>query len=678
MAAFQRFSIKKALSGFSSYYGTSGVNLRRTSAVPEVSKEQEEAAKYHRKYVYNNKLHSYLNGFKELDNILNVFFVSYGKVPRSSLNCARLWVAAMETRFQLINAVSHLVQNHDYLSYEYKDLRMEELDNHIIRLKNLVAGLVQYIVIFQEREEMWRFLRMKFLEELSLELYNGVKKAVSEYREFLIKSYCMKETVAKAYRKHLKRQKLVARKALHDVEFASHKGKQAEKLFEKLEKAFKVCSDAKFASKEKKLAKSLKENEYQKLRMLLTVSKDAFAPRENGIFDYNKKNEEEIGALLENDFQKVKAKKANRNNKFRDLIDNTQKLVEDLVDAKTLEDDKLLYSHQKGLKSIGPFELIILSDAYKYVEAFDENKWSLSSIGLLIHGLKHFENVEGRYIPAGTVSKDKQTKQNLRLHKDAHSYAWFFPLDLSGLSEKDRKELDMRAQQYSPLHALVFYGGFGYFNKEGILVEIKGITLGDDMYFDGPYYIPKEETFNTLEKEGMPLVPTTIPGLEQHSFTYVSREHGDKVIDPQYNLELKKFKGAFAYKGKEKGEDLRNYFQIQTFGELEIKEEKNSNTPIMEHILFLYNKYKKEWLGSGLVLEEDVPQTQDPSHMWHITEKKIKWDIKTKREQRRNEFSAGKTMFHKESHTKLPGFTSRSGSIDWTPSTRFIRKSSKD
>eukprot|EP00924_Labyrinthula_sp_SR-Ha-C_P001420 snap_masked-scaffold_44-processed-gene-1.86-mRNA-1 protein AED:1.00 eAED:1.00 QI:0/-1/0/0/-1/1/1/0/662 len=662
MDTLKRFSLKKALSGITSYHGNSDYDLRIALSLPPLTAEEEEIAVYQRKYIYNNKLHSYLNGFKELDNILNVFFVSYGKLERSSLNCAKLWVGAMEVRFILINAVTHLVEHHRNLSYEYKALRMDELNHHIITLKNCVAELVQYVVIFQKHNETWRFKRAKFLEELREELYEKVQDHVEEYRDFLKKSYGMKESVAEAYVKHLERQKLKARKALHDVEPLSIKGKGTEKLFQKLKQAVDVLKGPKLAERNKRLAEKMTKENYQGLRVLLTASKDALAPRDNEIFNYDWNNKEEIGALLGDDIQQLKLKKKEKNKKYKILIAEAQDLAEKLVAKEILEADKQLHPHEQGLKSIGPFELIILSNADTFVDINIGNKWTLSNVGIQIDGLTCLEEVEGNYIQAGETSRDKRTRQSLKLHPNAQSYAWFFPLDLSTLSREQVENIQVNAHQYSPLHALVFYGAFGYFDENDRLVELKGIILGDDMYFDGPYAIPKDDTFETLEKEGMPLVATSMPGLEDYSCTYISREHKDIIANTK-NKGQDTFAGAFAYKGKGGKEHLQSYFQINTFRELKIKEQINSNTPIMEHIPRLYNLYKDEWLGTGLVLEEDIPQTEDPSHMWHITYNKSMSNMKERRNQRRNEFMKGQTMFRRETHFRIPRLASGFGSM---------------
>lgn len=111
---------------------------------------------YYEKYMSKNKLEIFYEEFKSLDDIINLFFVSYAKLTRSSFLCSSLWIEVMKIRIIMINSITHLIDQPHTLSIDYSEVKKEQLT--VVRAANVqVAKAVHYIIIFKRNNEAWQF-----------------------------------------------------------------------------------------------------------------------------------------------------------------------------------------------------------------------------------------------------------------------------------------------------------------------------------------------------------------------------------------------------------------------------------------------------------------------------------------------------------------------------------------
>eukprot|EP00924_Labyrinthula_sp_SR-Ha-C_P002971 snap_masked-scaffold_13-processed-gene-11.51-mRNA-1 protein AED:1.00 eAED:1.00 QI:0/-1/0/0/-1/1/1/0/877 len=293
--------------------------------------------KYESTYIKNNKLVEYIKGFKDLDNILNVFFFEFLRLRRSSLQCSRLWVSAMRTRFLFICAVGFLLERRRFAKPEYKKLRLTELFDYVSKLRHSIAKCTQFLATFNLHSDLpkeenhnamtrrqiarkqkyspkklktvrlfqkntsqdnndkrvlkywqWHFLRARFLTNLAKDLEKENKGLCNRYVDFLIHAYEIQEETAMAFRDHLDLKVVEATEWLYENEFLAQRGEYNRKILAQVAQGAQ-CVDDKIKVEKTKVStnhsfENIQKDEwevhrYYKLREWYYVCRDTWGLR---------------------------------------------------------------------------------------------------------------------------------------------------------------------------------------------------------------------------------------------------------------------------------------------------------------------------------------------------------------------------------------------------------------
>lgn len=574
-------------------------------------KSRSPIKQYHKQYLKRNKLILYREGFVKLDNIINLFFVNYQKLTRTSVNCARLWVGVMHIRTIMTNAVTSLYDQPRYLSYEYRKLRLNELNLHVRQCRLMVSKAVQYIVIYRKHhDENWRFQRKAFLEEHSKELYEKMEEQMHLWKEFLIKAYAVAPEVKKAFNRHLDLEERRARQALVDVEPLSDIGFKNDQYIQVLKNMY-----------EDRDQERIQRSDFLLLRIQVNIVQDIL-----GLYELAK----DYGGRLP-----VK----------HTIVDTVHTFLNETVDKKILEDDETVWPHQKGLKDFGPFEAITLKQPTRYIEVFPDKdksgnmRYRIKPEYFMVKTMHIFEGTLGKATKLHKVSFSPHIRKVLNIHKSATHFAWFFPVWAPAEIEEDVlkrfiKKGEALANDGSPLHALVLYGGFGYFNAEGDLIDLKGVVFGDDLFYDGPYFVQNAGAFEKLDEAGVRMEKVTFNRYRKEGAAdYGFVNGGDSTLMklPQHKEDFGpqqwEFTGAFFFRYDNtqhpewdeadyfKG-GRRSYFQELTFDELDLKTQKNNNTPVLNKLKYLAGRYEQEWTRERFERKRAEEEDANISSYW--------------------------------------------------------------
>lgn len=367
----------------------------------------------------------------------------------------------------------------------------------------------------------------------------------------------------------------------------------------------------------------VEKDDYVKLRIQINIVEDMLAARLDIFkeeYDARMKEKEEYENNSSNDRKKVddklnKAEKAfqrkleyvkdhiipDGQESTMELVLTAKKFLETNLDQQLLEDDDKIWPHQEGLPGLGPFGFVDLPQPNEYllVEKNGE-KYSLNEVAYLIDGMEQYRGAEAITSKPYKISVNKELQKAWNIPKNVTHYRWFFPLEHKE-AELASDEVDWADEVESPLHVLAKYGGFVYFHSETV-VSAKGVLFGDDLFFDGPYFIPNPDAFTTL-KDKMRAV-TLQPLLDQDAikFAWIMEENERAALfksEKDFIETEWAFRGAFIYEydnTKEyKDENRRNYFQLLTSADLKIKTQKNVNNAVMHKIKLLIDQHKGEW-----------------------------------------------------------------------------------
>eukprot|EP01006_Ploeotia_vitrea_P014724 TRINITY_DN4018_c0_g1_i1.p1 TRINITY_DN4018_c0_g1~~TRINITY_DN4018_c0_g1_i1.p1 ORF type:complete len:1091 (-),score=90.93 TRINITY_DN4018_c0_g1_i1:122-3121(-) len=153
----------------------------------------------------------------------------------------------------------------------------------------------------------------------------------------------------------------------------------------------------------------------------------------------------------------------------------------------------------------------------------------------------------GTLSPRSRVTLPPEERQRARIPVQATHFAFAYPLP--GVNTIGKK-FDLN----DPRHLFLTIGGFIYFDPIGRPIRKNGIAAGKDLFFDGPYKLPRSVR-TALEGQGR-LQPVTIPDIKQtgaeqfawlgpSEFSHVSTDHEFQMVDA---LPVHIPFGGFAYK----------------------------------------------------------------------------------------------------------------------------------
>jgi len=478
----------------------------------------------------------------------------------------------MRARTQMTNAITHLNDQERYISKDYKDVRIKELQQFVAPCRIGVAKAIQYLVIFNKHnDEEWRFLRKGFLKKHAKSLAESLEESCNNWRDFIVEKYGVAEVTKEAYVRHLESQNKLATDALVETEAKSFKEKkniQLEKEMGELLKNLKKVNNP----------TAIAEKDLYQLRVLMSAVEDIEEFKKLDDDDDDDDDDEQIAALHE-----------------------VKKFLEKNVSQEDLENDENIWPHQQGLQDLGPFKSVVLYKADLYLNVdLDANKYSLQKEA---HGIDGFANEKSNcdMTTLQEVSIPARDRKLINIPPNAEYYAWLFPAE--GIN--DAETVMGHALDNSPLHVVFQFGGFAYFDKEKKLLTANGVTFGDDLFFDGPYYIPNEEVYSSIESKGIPMKDITIPelrDLDARRFAWLHPSDQDTLgLESEDGSKLPSdywgFSGAFVYEYEQKEgmEKRRNYFQLLDFKEVGLKKTKNTNTPIVSTLRTFWEKYHEEW-----------------------------------------------------------------------------------
>eukprot|EP00924_Labyrinthula_sp_SR-Ha-C_P002949 snap_masked-scaffold_13-processed-gene-11.21-mRNA-1 protein AED:1.00 eAED:1.00 QI:0/-1/0/0/-1/1/1/0/869 len=716
------------------------LNIPVKGVAPNNEKLKEAIIGYHRRYIHNNKFKDYIQGFKNLDNILNVFFFEFLKLRRSSLQCSKLWISAMRTRFLFICAVGFLLERSRFAKPEYKAMRLMELLEYVNPLRHSIAKCTQFLATFNLHSDLppnenevltnkqkmlkrkadkkrrkkgkkskrknknipankrelkfwnWHFLRSKFLTNLGTKLAEENQKLCNKYRNFLVDVYDMGLRTSDGFTEHMKLKVEEASRALYSTDFNSQRKKYNEQIIDSLAIYIETAFGEKVSRinpTEKPLVEyteeQLSKDGYIKLREWYWVCRDTWGLRLESK-DKDPKVVSQVSMSFDNLNSSVDARSSVKDviRKGRgvtriDTYDEKDIVALTILDRakqhlisqsknspKVGAGDNMLYEYQQGLKSLGPFELIPLKEPENFFDIrYDEDKEKVfyrlkKEIAESLPGLSWAKGLEGVGSPLSKISihrgsiPDGSTKQEVlkasKIHPEASSYRFLYPLDHATLKleETDFELCQEFVKHYSPIHLILMNGAFAYYkeghscekddDKKDSPVEINGITLGDDLFFDGPYKVnPKEvdikhedavtALLEELEDKKLELTNVTLPHLKDvgcEKFIFVPNdivsentlyrrvlmsEANEEII--RSSFETWEFKGAFAYlyhqkakkdlteEERKKNHPIRisdpNYFSVTSFKSITAKVKENNNTPIIEKLDRILRTFNPLW-----------------------------------------------------------------------------------
>lgn len=604
---------------------------------------------YSQEYLTQNQLLVLYEQFKTLDNTINLFFFSFTGLNRSSKLCGRLWLGVMAIRTILTNSMTHLVDDPTMLSRGFEVFRKEQ--TQVVRHAAAAIGrAVQLLVIFKKSTEKWRFLRKEFNTQLSKKIVDRTKRTGADklvttpghslfdiydaWVEKEIKWCGMNNVQEVSFRRHLQLEEERRKKDLTYLQPLSTVGKHdrsyietLDRMMSELKKLRNKCEaegllPAYDAYKAKMISNPKHKPEIFKNKKHIEMVKDNFMTLR-------------IQMYIVRDVQGLKDLKPDENlGEYEGAEDNITEVKEFLISQLdscnkmgVMNDDDKLWPHQKGIQDLGPFAVLELLKSRRFLKVnLKDNSYQIKQTKV-----KHMEIFDGK---TGAVSakkklpygkKDKSVKEALHIPPNAYYYSFFYPVEYGKLETTEEKQCLENAFQLaedeSPLHVLCLFGGFGYFTKGGTLISVSGVTLGDDIFFEGPYFIANEEGYKNIEEAGVTIAPVTLAHLkscEATEFGWVSEYN---VLEKAFAKEGKPFgnpdqkddafKGAFFYKYDNSGSAelensdycsgaRRNYFQVLDFQELNLKKEDNANTPVLERLSFEVEQYRKEWEISGI------------------------------------------------------------------------------
>lgn len=527
---------------------------RKAEKEPETEQERE--------------LFRYIRAFRNLDNNVNQFFENYQNIPRSSGVMSTIWEAVMRTRTQMVNAISHMQDEERFMHGAFKEMRIQEMTQHITPLRQSVSRAVGILTLFNKNltdrkvnSEEWFYEKSSFLTMLSESVCEAITNQSNAWRDFLLELYGVNEATKEAYIKHLDEENTRSMLKLKDLE--------ARRCAEELS-VYEKLYNKKYKSKGTR----------EQLKFLVTVEDI-----------YKLVQDTEVGYSFKKFAQEIKGNCGLQDNYTR------------------RESFLALKDYQKGLTDLGPFGVSPLKNPKSYFTAetnAGEHPNGEKYLGYLelVHAptRRHFTDVFGfRWYKCNMstmtpISVSANGRGALSIPEGATQFCWVFPNidDTIVAKETDEDKLD-RINTYKKgtdaITCIMATGGFAYFDSKKRFLGVNGIYLfGDDMFFDGPYEFPKEkikEYFSNEEEEAARMKDVTVPFLRDvfgcDKFGWIASDE---------DLEISN--GAFYYLYDDEGK-APNYFKFLDFEQAKLKKLKNNNTPGIQYLDMLWDRFKDEW-----------------------------------------------------------------------------------
>lgn len=410
--------------------------------------------------------------------------------------------------------------------------------------------------------ESWFYEKASFLTMLSEGVCEVITQQTEAWKEFLLVLYEVNDVTKEAYNKHLDEENKSSMLKLKDLE-----ARRCQRELPHYEKRYKK--------------KYKKQGTREQLKFLVTVEDI-----------YKLVRDTEVGYAYK---------------KFTEEIRGNCGLKEDYTRRESFLG---LKNYQKGLTDLGPFGVSPLKNPKEYFTAqtepgeYPNGEKYLGYLELTHESTRRkFTDVFGfRWYKCNMssmtpVSVSSRGRIELSIPENATQFCWVFPNIDDTIVEKETDEEKLaRINNYKKgtdaITCVMATGGFAYFDSKKNFLGVNGIYLfGDDMFFDGPYEFPEEKLREYFddgnEEEAARMKDVTVPFLRD---VFGCDKFGWIASDKDLNIS----NGAFYYQYDDEGKDP-NYFKVLDFEQAKLKKLKNNNTPGIQYLDMLWDRFKEEW-----------------------------------------------------------------------------------
>ena len=409
--------------------------------------------------------------------------------------------------------------------------------------------------------EEWFYEKASFLTTLSQGVCEVITDQTEKWRDFLLVLYEVNEVTRDAYIKHLEEENKQSMLKLKDLE-----ARRCQRELSLYEKRYKKHYS--------------KQGTRAQLKFLVTVEDI-----------YKLVRDTEVGYSFK---------------KFTEEIRTNCGLQENYTRRESFLG---LKDYQKGLTDLGPFGVSPLKNSKEYFRAetsAGEHPDGSKYLGYLelTHGAtqRRFTDVFGfRWYKCDMstmtkISVSARGRGELSIPEGATHFCWVFPniddtIVAQETDEEKLKKINTYKKGTDAITCIMATGGFAYFDAKKNFLGVNGIYLfGDDMFFDGPYEFPEDkiqEYFESAEEEPARMKDVTVPFLRNvfscDKFGWIAQDEDLQISN-----------GAFYYL-YEDNRSAPNYFKFLDFEQAKLKKLKNNNTPGIQYLDMLWDRFKSEW-----------------------------------------------------------------------------------